>query len=118
MVRGHSRALRHLVIGVLAGVLLAPCASRALLTTANGAGDTRISTHERILSYKRMYQSDDSTSYYFYFPAVPGMVEDSLQLSVTSQQFSAASQGDAFQLMIGAGKLGTPWLLDLERLSI
>jgi len=117
-VRGHSRALRHLTSGVLAGVLLAPCASRALLTTANGAGDTTISTHERVLSYRRMDVGEDSTSYFFFFPAVPGMVEDSLQLSVSRQEFNAASQGDTFQLMIGAGRLGTPWLLDLEPLNI
>jgi hypothetical protein len=61
---------------------------------------------------------EDSTSYFFFFPAVPGMVEDSLQLSVSRQEFNAASQGDTFQLMIGAGRLGTPWLLDLEPLNI
>ncbi|MFT5682438.1 MAG: hypothetical protein ACI8RZ_003356 [Myxococcota bacterium] len=117
LVRGHSRAMRHLVIGIFAGFMLAPCGSRGGLIIFNGAGDTDITTHERILDHKRKVTSDDSTSYYFYFPAVPGMEEDSLKLSVSGRQYSAATQGDTFLLTVGAGKLETPWLLDMERVS-
>ena len=115
LVRGHSRALRHLFWGGCASLLFAPCVSRAVLVGYNGAGDTEITTYERILDHKRRVESDDSTSYYFYFPAVPGVEDSSMKLSVTSRQFRAATQGDLYLLTVGAGKLDTPWLLELER---
>lgn len=114
LVRGHSRALRHFGWGAAAGLLFAPCLSRAVMVTANGMGDEDITTYERVLDHKRKVTSDDSTSYYFYFPTVPGVEDSSLKLSVSSREFNAATKGDTWLLTVGAGKLGTPWLLDME----
>ena len=114
LLRGHSLALRYLSLSIIVGVLMAAMISRAVLVTYNGSGDTNISTHERVLDHKRKVESDDSTSYYFYFATVPGVEDSSIRLRVSSRQFRAASQGDTFLLTVGAGKLGTPWLLELE----
>ncbi len=117
LVRGHSRALRHLTWAAMAALIGAVCASRGALIIANGARDTDITSYDLVLDYKRMVKGEDSTSYYLYFPAIPGMAEDSLRLSVSSGVWEAANKGDRYQLTVGAGDLGTPWLVDLERLQ-
>ena len=115
VLRGHSLALRHLSLSFFAGVCMVSMASRGALVLYNGSGDPNITTHERVLDHKRMVKNDNSTRHYFYFPSVPGVADSSIRLKVSSSRYSAASKGDTFLVTVGAGNLGTPWLLELER---
>ena len=116
MIRGYSKALRHLCWAILSGFMLAPTLSRGALLVANGSGDTALTTYERALQHKREVKGDDSTSYYFYFESVPGVEASSIKLSVSSSQYRSSSIGDMWQLTVGAGNLSTPWLLEMSRL--
>lgn len=115
LIKGHSRALRHLFWAMLSGFLLTPCLSRGGLLTANGSGDTALTTYERPLQHKRKVEGEDSTSYYFYFEPVPGVSDSSMKIPVSSGRYRSTSVGDVWQLTVGAGQLGTPWLLEMSQ---
>ena len=117
LLRGNSQSLRFLFWSVIVSGFMVVMTSRVVLVTYNGSGDTNISTYERALDHKRTIRSDDSTRYYFYFMAVPGIESSSFRLSVSKREYRAASQGDSFHLTVGAGKLDTPWLLEMVRLD-
>ena len=114
LVRRRSLALRYFSWAAAAGLLLAPSLSRAALVACNGAGDEAITTYSRPLEHKHVSQGDDSTTYYLHFGAVPGMKDSSAVISVSRERFVYAAPGDVYQLTVGAGRLGVPWLVELQ----
>jgi len=114
-VRGSSRALRYFIIGSLSGLMMSPCLSWAFWVGSNGYNDSNITVYERQLRRTQISQSDDSTTYYFYFDSVPGVEDSTMKLVVRSSVFKAGNKGDMYDLTVGAGNLETPWLKRLSR---
>ena len=116
LVRGSSQALRNLSLSNLLALMAIPSFLTAALYSANGIGDREVLDYTRALEHKRISESDDSTTYYYlYFATVPGVKGSSFSVSVSSEEFRQAEVGDLYELSVGPGNLGAPWLRQLTR---
>jgi hypothetical protein len=115
VVKGSSSALRAMIQGNLISLAMAPMLCTALIIGANGIGDTEVIYYSRALDHKRISESDDSKTHYLYFASIQGVKGSSFSIKVSSTEYHQARVGDMYDLTVGAGNLGTPWLRQLVR---
>ena len=112
--RGRFRARSWLIWAASSGLMLAPFGGRAAVMALNGGFDPSSVSYTLPLVDKRVESTEDSNTFYVQFADVPGATPARVEIEVERDLFVKAGPGVLYQLELGEGTLGTPWLRDLQ----